>query len=359
MAIAVTTLSRLSGGDNWLKVQSTLSPPRAISRDLLTIAAHRAAFDNAVEPAGDTEGEIKADSRLDLFFVDLIQDMEGDQLADLVGSELAGDISRFRPIRPGRLREPPTPLHPSNDQDLFYPHQEDKVATLTVVRPISAAEAKRTGEAREIIYKTNRFLLQNSMEMRAEKAQIVDTQGDPQLFLFGSRPEVWQYSGVLMNTNNFRWKSEWIRAYETYLRGTRARELGLKVFLTYDDLVREGWILSTGVSQSHSSLRTVSFNFTMFITRKRLFSFGPGARSSYEIFDQSELNRQSDQGIQQQIKVANELGIPIAFDGNFDINEEFQVRQYINQAVRLGVTEPPYVFAKATRSSGLDLAVIV
>ena len=112
------------------------------------------------------------------------------------------------------------------------------------------------------------FLLQNVQEASQEKYQLVETFGDTVGFFFGSRPKVYTYSGVLLNTYDYPWRDNWKSFYESKLRGTKCVETSRRAYLTYDFVIREGYILSMGMSDNSSLPNSLDFNFTMFITRE-------------------------------------------------------------------------------------------
>jgi hypothetical protein len=91
------------------------------------------------------------------------------------------------------------------------------------------------------------FILTSVQDARQEKAQIIETFGDHYVFLYGQKPIVLQCSGFLMNTADFNWKNEFLHNYETYLRGTKAAENRTRVFLGWDDVLAQGWMMNVSV----------------------------------------------------------------------------------------------------------------
>lgn len=110
------------------------------------------------------------------------------------------------------------------------------------------------------------FLLQQVSEGRTEKSQIVETFGEDFIFLFGERPRVIDCAGILMNTKDFNWKNEFLANYESTLRGTRLLEQDARVYLTYDDVMVEGYILSTSLNLNTGDPYQASFQFQLFVT---------------------------------------------------------------------------------------------
>lgn len=117
--------------------------------------------------------------------------------------------------------------------------------------------------------RTNRysnFLVQSIQESREEKQQVVLTFGEPYIFFYGEQPRMLQIAGVLMNTEDFNWRAEWWDNYDKYLRGTKAVEQHARVYLSWDDIIVEGYLLNCSAQDSADNRNIVMFNFTMFLT---------------------------------------------------------------------------------------------
>lgn len=110
------------------------------------------------------------------------------------------------------------------------------------------------------------FLIQAVQEDRREKQQIVETFGDAYIFFFGEAPRLLNVQGLLLNTADFNWRAEWWENYERYFRGTRCVEHGARIFLFYDDIIAEGYILSASASDNAAQPEVIPLNFQMFVT---------------------------------------------------------------------------------------------
>lgn len=110
------------------------------------------------------------------------------------------------------------------------------------------------------------FLVQGIQESREEKQQIVLTFGEPYIFFYGEQPRMLQISGALMNTEDFNWRAEWWDNYDKYLRGTKAVEKHARVYLSWDDIIVEGYLINCSAQDSSENRNVVMFNFTMFLT---------------------------------------------------------------------------------------------
>lgn len=110
------------------------------------------------------------------------------------------------------------------------------------------------------------FLIQSVTEDRMEKQQIVETFGEAFIFFFGERPRVLNIQGVLLNTFDFNWEAEWWFNYDNYLRGTKCVEHDARIYLTVDQTLVSGYIISTSSGKNAQERNHVGFNFQLFVT---------------------------------------------------------------------------------------------
>ena len=78
-------------------------------------------------------------------------------------------------------------------------------------------------------YNYSNFIIQNISESRQEKSQILETFGDTYIFFFGERPRILQVTGLLFNTLDFNWRTEFWVNYEETLRGSKLVERDARV----------------------------------------------------------------------------------------------------------------------------------
>jgi hypothetical protein len=109
------------------------------------------------------------------------------------------------------------------------------------------------------------FILQQLQDQRTEKQQIIQTFGEDYIFFFGEQPRFINASGILLNTRDFNWKNEFLENYERYLRGTRLVELNARLYLYFDDIVIEGYLINSSITHSADMPYHVQFQFQMFV----------------------------------------------------------------------------------------------
>ena len=94
--------------------------------------------------------------------------------------------------------------------------KDDTYAVLSVRRPdgsaiplvSSSAVQNQFGDGRGSAWDYADFILQRVEDQRMEKQQIIETFGDVFVYFFGERPRIVTMSGMLMNTDDFNWRSQ-------------------------------------------------------------------------------------------------------------------------------------------------------
>jgi len=110
------------------------------------------------------------------------------------------------------------------------------------------------------------FILQSVQEVRMEKQQIVETFGDPYIFFFGEQPRFLDVTAILINSLDFNWHGEWWYNYDNYLRGTKLTEMGARVYLFYDDIIVEGYMLMAQSNLTSEGPLLATLTFRLFVT---------------------------------------------------------------------------------------------
>lgn len=152
--------------------------------------------------------------------------------------------------------------------------KNEEYATLRVIGPNgqffqvidAAGEVLEEGEGVRKTHRYTNFFVSSVQEQRMEKKQVVDTFGDPLIFLFGEAPRMVKVQGTLLNTADFNWRNEFWYNYERYFRATRLAQLNARLYLIYDDRIIEGLMLSAQAQQTAQSRASVPFTFDMFVT---------------------------------------------------------------------------------------------
>lgn len=111
------------------------------------------------------------------------------------------------------------------------------------------------------------FILTDVAESRQEKVQIMETFGDHFVWFYGEKPIILACSGFLLNSEDFNWKNEWFYNYEKFLRGTRCVENRARVFMGFDDVLVQGYILNCQVPLSKDMPNVCPFSFQLLLSK--------------------------------------------------------------------------------------------
>jgi hypothetical protein len=130
----------------------------------------------------------------------------------------------------------------------------------------SSASSNVAGEAAAAWFTTN-FLLQAVSTTRNEKFQEIETFGPTYGFFFGERPIMINAQAVLLSTPDFPWVVEWWWNYAHGLSGTKLTEANSRVYLEYNDMILEGYILNCQVTETADNPNSVNMSFSMWVTQ--------------------------------------------------------------------------------------------
>jgi hypothetical protein len=117
-------------------------------------------------------------------------------------------------------------------------------------------------------YAVSNFIIQSVEDTRQEKSQIVETFGESFVFFFGERPRVLNVQGLLFNTLDFNWRTEFWSNYEMCFRGSKLAELGARIYLHWDDIVVEGYMMGATAQDNADMPYHIPFQFQLFVTNQ-------------------------------------------------------------------------------------------
>lgn len=154
---------------------------------------------------------------------------------------------------------------------------EEAYAVLRIFRGYAPDSADPFGghPSFEILFQTNRFLLENVQEQDMERMALIETFGEPYLYLFGSKARVWSYSGTLFDTQGLEWLNEWRVAFQRYMKGTQSTKMKARAILCFGDVVREGVIVASAIQQNVGAPGQAQFSFQMFVIREHYINGEP------------------------------------------------------------------------------------
>lgn len=108
------------------------------------------------------------------------------------------------------------------------------------------------------------FTLANWRWALVERQQVTESFGTEFLKVFGQRPNMIRFSGILIDTPDYNWKATFLRNWETTLRATRLVELNARIILVVEDIVAEGYFSSLDLSKAVSNEKIVPFQASFY-----------------------------------------------------------------------------------------------
>jgi len=214
---------------------------------------------------------------------------EFDVNADKLAATLRADVGqRFSEGKPGLIRRPLQGVVLNREAPAFMRVLKSNGEPIELWNNAGSPAAQN--------WKSNfytDFFLVNVTMQRAEKAQIVDTFGEPMIYLFGEQPKVLACAGYLMNTYDFPWRAEMLSNWENSMRGTRLVEQDARAYLCWSDNLVEGYPINLRIVQDASDPHRCEFSFLLFVTSyfslKEIFylSTGDTMQRAYPLDDRS------------------------------------------------------------------------
>lgn len=110
------------------------------------------------------------------------------------------------------------------------------------------------------------WILVSVHEERTEKTQIVETFGDTYVYAFGERPRVMSFSGALFNSVDFPWRAVFWENWDNYFRATKLIERNARMYITFDDVMVEGYPLNATADQFAQEPHMLNFRFNFLVT---------------------------------------------------------------------------------------------
>lgn len=192
--------------------------------------------------------------------------------------------------------------------------KSDQPATIRLIRRRKAEEMAdpTSGELRmpwvNLIPPNTKFFLEQVNESREEKVQVIDTFGEWVAFFFGRKPEVYTYSGTLLNAKNHDWKNEFQFNYDNYLRGSQAVKHRATMILQYDDVMVEGYMMNCSISQTAMSDKSVPFQFTLLVINRSSLNPIQALALRFQRTDATELEQQLFQTMSSSLQSLSKDG---------------------------------------------------
>ncbi len=131
------------------------------------------------------------------------------------------------------------------------------------------------------------FLLQSAVENFAEIVQVDVVLGDTYVpWFYGQRAPVFVYGGILLNTQQDKWRSAMRYLYSDVFRGSKLAKNRMLVRLQYDSVLVEGALIGMTQSMNAENETAAQFNFQILV--KQFVDLDPPSPTSLPVLTSSE-----------------------------------------------------------------------
>jgi len=180
--------------------------------------------------------------------------------------EYTGVYSQYESLATKRHRtetSKPSLRQSSKDSELNdYNTAGIRILPLSTEKPIDKFLLDENNKTHEYIG----FMLATASEAFSEKVEVVQLPGDSYAsFFYGSTPPQFSYAGVVLNTEQDKWKDSFEILYRDYTRGTKAARSNSIVQIKYDRKIVSGYVVSLTLQTEGSSDTHSMFTMTMLV----------------------------------------------------------------------------------------------
>jgi hypothetical protein len=186
---------------------------------------------------------------------------------------------------------------PTADFITHTTYKSDSKLVIRIVKsPASGANKSNDSEHEQTAADQNlyfdKFSLQSVAEGDDERYQLHETFESATLFMFGRRPRIWTYQGIVLNGKrppipaflngeanksaresyllryNMDFANELLRRYEKYYRGTATVDMNARAYVLYDDTVVEGTMLNMIAVRNTTIPGAVNVTFSIVVHQR-------------------------------------------------------------------------------------------
>lgn len=110
------------------------------------------------------------------------------------------------------------------------------------------------------------FSLLQANESRAELAKITKTFGRKwHAFFFNQEPKVYSFTGIFLDSKNYNYYKDFMKAYDKYLAGSKCLKLNYKMYLSYENKIIDGLMLGINTTNNSSDMHHKGFSFQLLV----------------------------------------------------------------------------------------------
>jgi len=154
--------------------------------------------------------------------------------------------------------------------------QKNAPAIITII-PDSVITGRILNRKKHTAFKTtNKFILTNYRETRAERTQVLETFGKPAIFFFDESTRNYSFDGILVDNqvdanasfrDNLNWADNFKKLYDEHLRATRLAANGEIALISVNDNLMYGYPTSLVFNTTANNPNAVSFGMNFLVLK--------------------------------------------------------------------------------------------
>lgn len=119
-----------------------------------------------------------------------------------------------------------------------------------------------------------------------EKMQVTEVFGDNEVvYYFGRQPIMFNISGVIVDSRDNEWFTDWLSMYSAVMRGTQLAQRNQLLRLVLPNMILTGTISSTSWSQDSSNDVSIPFNFSFLAKRVEPLAVSDSDKMAQNLID--------------------------------------------------------------------------
>lgn len=133
------------------------------------------------------------------------------------------------------------------------------------------------------------FLLTSVSCSLSEKMQVTEVFGDNEVvYYFGRQPIMFNIAGVVVDSRDNEWFTDWLSMYSAVMRGTQLAQRNQLLRLVLPNMILTGTISSTSWSQDSSNDVSIPFNFSFLAKRVEPLAVAESDKMAQNLIDFSK-----------------------------------------------------------------------
>lgn len=133
------------------------------------------------------------------------------------------------------------------------------------------------------------FLITSVSCSLSEKMQVTEVFGDNEVvYYFGRQPIMFNISGVIVDSRDNEWFTDWLGMYSAVMRGSQLAQRNQLLRLVLPNMILTGTISSTSWTQDSSSDVSIPFNFSFLAKRVEPLAVSESDKMAQNLIDFSK-----------------------------------------------------------------------